>query len=88
MSCTVIQGHDLSSQGAQLQGELVLRCVSGDGDAALEGWVICRSTTSIYLTHSFQGPPWGLLDPHLFVPTGDSEAIDSKEEWQGLRGLQ
>ena len=80
VSCTVIDGHVHSGPGAQLQGELFLGLVSGDGDAALVGWVICCATISIYVPHPLQALPWGLLDPHAFITTDDGESTDSTVE--------
>lgn len=71
VSCTVICGCVLSGHRVQLQEELVLGCVSGDGDAALEGWVVASATSITYVPHPLQLLPWELLDPGPPVTTGD-----------------
>jgi hypothetical protein len=43
-SCTVTYGCVLCGHRTQLQGELILGCVSGDGDVALEGWTVISNT--------------------------------------------
>ena len=62
-SCTVISGCVLSGQRVQLQEELVLGCVSSDGDAALIWWVVIGITKTIYVPYPLQLLLWGLPDP-------------------------
>jgi hypothetical protein len=86
VSCTVICGCVFCGHRAQLQGELVLRCVSGDGDAALEGWVVACASSRIYVSHPLQAFPWGLADPAPSI-TADWVTRDSTGEGQSLWGL-
>jgi hypothetical protein len=46
-----------------MQRELVLECISGDGDESLEGWAVVSTSKIIYVPHPLQTPPWGLADP-------------------------
>jgi hypothetical protein len=59
--------HVLSGHRAQLQGELVLGCVSGDKDVALEA--VVSVTIVFYLPQPFQALPWGLVEPSPVIPT-------------------
>ena len=69
-SCTVICGCVLSGQRVQLQEELVLGCVSSDGDAALKRWVVISTTTvTVYAPNILQLLLWGLSDPAPVVVT-------------------
>jgi hypothetical protein len=52
-----------------MQGELVLGCVSGDGDAALEGWAIVSVSIIFYLPQPFQALLWGLVEISPVVTT-------------------
>jgi hypothetical protein len=84
-SCTVIHSCVLCCHRAQLQGELVLRCVSGDdGDAALEGWAVVSASTISYVPHPLQALPWRLVDPDPGVTTGNGVTRDCTGEGQGL----
>jgi hypothetical protein len=69
VSCTVILGCVLCGHRAQLQGELILGCVSGDEDMALEGWAVVSVTIIVYLPQSFWALPWGLVEPGRIVTT-------------------
>jgi hypothetical protein len=53
----------------QLQGELVLGCVSVDGDVALEGWTVLSVTIIFYLPQPFQALPWWMVEPSPVVTT-------------------
>jgi hypothetical protein len=83
-SCTVISGCVLCGHRAQLQRELVLGRVSGDGDAALEGWAVVSVSIRTYLSHPLQTFPWGLADPAPAVTTGNGVTRDCTGEGQGL----
>jgi hypothetical protein len=43
-------------------GELVLGCVTGDGDAALEGWAVVCVTIITYGFHTLLPLPLGLAE--------------------------
>jgi hypothetical protein len=46
-----------------MQRELVLGCISGDGDEALEEWAVVSASKIIYVPHPLQAIPWGLAEP-------------------------
>ena len=81
MSCTVICGCVLSSHRVQLQEELVLGCVSSDGDSTLERWVVASATTRAYVAHPLQFVSWNLPDPAPPITT-DSQASDRASDGQ------
>ena len=81
-SCTVICGCVLSSYRVQLQEELVLGCVSCDGDSTLERWVVVSATTVAYVPHVFQFVSWNLPDPAPPIITCDGVASDRAGEGQ------
>ena len=82
VSCTVICGCVLSSHRVQLQEELVLGCVSSDGDSTLERWVVVSATTVAYVPHLLQFVSWNLPDPAPPITTGDGVASDRAGEGQ------
>jgi hypothetical protein len=82
VSCTVIHSCVLCGHRAQLQGELFLRHVSGDGDAAFEGCAVVSASTRMYVPHPLQALPWRLVDPAPVVTTGESR--DCTGEGQSL----
>jgi hypothetical protein len=84
VSCTVIHSCVFCGHRAQLQGELVLRCVPGDGDAAFEGWAVVSVSTISYVPHPLQDIPWGLVDPAPVVTTGKEVTRDCTGEGQDL----
>lgn len=85
VSCTVIHGRVLGGHRAQLQGELVLGCVSGDGGSALEGGAVVSATIIAYVPDPLQPLPWKLADPAPVVITGcDGESRDRAGEGEGL----
>ena len=83
-SCTVISGCVLSGQRVQLQEELVLGCVSRDGDAALKWWVVISTTTTTYVPYPLQLLFWWLPDPAPVVTTGNGVTGDRAGEGQWL----
>jgi hypothetical protein len=86
VTCTVICGCVLWGHRTQLQGELILRCVPGNGDAALEGWAVACASTIIYVSHPLQAFPWRLADPAPTI-TADWGTRDSTGDGQSLWGL-
>jgi hypothetical protein len=82
VSSTVIHSCVLCGHRAQLQGELVLRLVSGDGDAAFDGWSVASVSTINYEPHPLQAFPRGLVDPAPVVTTGKTR--DCTGEGQSL----
>jgi hypothetical protein len=52
-----------------MQGELVLGCISGDADVALEVWAVVSVTITFPLPQPFQALPWGLVEPTPAVTT-------------------
>jgi hypothetical protein len=84
VSCTVIHSCVLCGHRAQLQRELILGRVSGDGDAALEGWAVVSASNSIYVSHPLQALSRRLEYSVPPVTTGDGLTIDSTGEGQGL----
>jgi hypothetical protein len=87
-SCTVIHSCVLCGHRAQLQGELVLGRVSGDGDATLEGWAVVSASTRTYVPHPLKALPWGLVDPApAIATTGNGVTRNCTGEGQGLQGL-
>ena len=81
-SCTVISGCVLSGQRVQLQEELVLGCVSSDGDSTLEIWVVVSATIVAYVPHVLQFVSWNLPDPAPPIITCDGVASDRAGEGQ------
>ena len=83
VSCTVICGCVLCSHRVQLQEELVLGCVSSDGDSTLDRWVVYSATTRAYVSHPLHFISWELPDPVPGITTaGDGEASDRTGERQ------
>jgi hypothetical protein len=83
----VIRGCVLCGHRAQKQGEVVLGCVSEDGDAALEGWAVVSITIIFYLPQPFQDLPWGLVEPSPVVTTVNGVTSDSTGEGRVLKVL-
>lgn len=84
-SGTVIHSRVLGGHGAQLQGELVVGCVSSDGDAALESRVVAGATRPV--PHPLQPSPRALADPVPVVTAGDRAPGDNAGQREGLRRL-
>ena len=84
VSGAVIHRCVLSDHRAQLQGELVLGRVSGDGGAALEGWAVVSVPIITYAPNPLQPLPWGLADPVPAVTIGDGGTIHSTGKGEGL----
>jgi hypothetical protein len=83
LSCTVIPGCVLCGHRAKLQVKLVLGLVSGDGDAALEGWAVVSASITPCVSHPLMALPWRPVDPSPEVTTGfDGVSRDSIGERQ------
>ena len=80
VSCTVICGCVLSSNRVQLQEELILGCISSDGDSTFERWVVVSATTRIYVPHPLQVVSWKLPDP---APGSTSDGVASDRAGEG-----
>jgi hypothetical protein len=83
----VIHGLVLCGHKAQLQGELVLGCVSGHGGMALEGWAIVSVTIIFYLPQPFQALLWGLLEPSPVATTVNGVTWDSTGDGRVCEGF-
>jgi hypothetical protein len=83
-SCTVIHSCVLCGHRAHLHGELALGHVSGDRDAALDGWAVVSASTTIDVPHPLQALPWGLADPVPPVPTGYGVTRNCTGEGKGF----
>lgn len=84
MSHIVIHCHHLRGHRAQLQGELNLGHISGDGGLAFEGGSTVKGSIIIYTHHPLHPLPQGLADSTLAVTTGNG---DSSGEGEGQQGL-
>jgi hypothetical protein len=82
--CTVIHSCVLCGHRTQLQGELFLGHVSGDGDVTFQGWAVVIASTITYVCHPFQALPWSLADTAPIVITGNGVTRDSTGEGHGL----
>lgn len=84
VSSTVIHSHVFSGHRAQVQGELVYGCVSGDGVVALDGWTIVSVSIIMYVPNPLQPLPWGLVDPAPVLTTTDGVTSSSAGEGEIL----
>lgn len=80
VSCTVICGCILSSYRVQLQEELILGCVSSNGDSTFERWVVVSATTVAYVSHPLHFISWELPDPAPNITTGNGVTSDRTGE--------
>jgi hypothetical protein len=87
VSCTIIHSCVLCGNRAQLQGELVLGRVSGDGDVALEGWAVVSVNIIFYLPQQFQALPWGPVEPSPVVATVNGVNWDSTGKGRVCEGF-
>jgi hypothetical protein len=88
VSGTVIKCHVLCGHSAQLEWELILRSVSGDGDLGTEGRSIASATIITDVPYPLQLLKWGLPDRCPAVTSGcDGVTQDSTGERQGFWGL-
>jgi hypothetical protein len=53
-----------------MQGELVLGCVAGDGDVALEGWAVVSVSNINYVPHPLQALSCVLADTGPIITSG------------------
>ena len=84
MSCTVISGRVLSSQGVHVNVEDASGIVSGDGEPTLHRWtVLCCVTISFVSnsTHPLKSLPRRLADPaHVVISEGESRSCTGESQ--------
>ena len=68
---SVICSHVLISPRVQLQEELILGCVSSDGESTFEKWVIVSATSVGYVPHLLQFVYWKLSDTVPVITMND-----------------